>query len=179
MNSFVNYWHTDRSHMVVLLFMVCVLYIISKWYVVILMDNQDGGATDLGATPVEWSISYHDAQDGDQVQEGPYHITLFMHVMLILLCVLFCLDRDGSIIRWSLSLNIKIIMCSSLVCTVKKVHRFETPRDDRVWQTQRSHTTGADEPSMYIHGLGTHAILWFYLESLACTYMASKHVTER
>jgi len=24
-------------------------------------------------------------------------------------------------------------MCSSLVCTVKKVRRFEAPRDDRVW----------------------------------------------
>ena len=130
---FVSYWHTDRSHMVVLLFMACVLYIISMWYVVILMDNQDGGAMDLGATPVGWWRSYHDAQDGDQVQEGPYHIILSMHVMLILLCILFCLDRNGSIIRWSLSINIKIIMCSSLVCTVKKVHRFETPRDDRVW----------------------------------------------
>ena len=98
-----------------------------------LMDNQDGGAMDLGATPVGWWRSYHDAQDGDQVQEGPYHITLSMRVMLILLCILFCLDRVDSIIRWSLSINIKIIMCSSLVCTVKKVRRFETPHDDRVW----------------------------------------------
>ena len=155
--------------------MACVLYIISMWYVVILMDNQDGGTMDLGATPVEWWRSYHDAQDGDQVQEGPYHITLSMHVMLILLCILFCLDHDGSIIRWSLSLNIKIIMCSSLVCTVKKVCHFETPRDDRVWQTQRSHTTGVFKPSMYRHGLETHAILRFYLASLACTDMASEH----
>jgi len=72
-----------------------------------LEDNQEGGAMDLGATPVEWWRSCQDAQDGDQVQEGPYHITLSMHVMLILLCILFCLDlcldRDGSIIRWSLS----------------------------------------------------------------------------
>mgnify|MGYP003446396237 CR=1 FL=1 len=135
-------WHTGRSHMVVILnFMACVLYIISMWYVVILMDNQDGGTMDLGATPVEWWRSCHDAQDGDQVQERTisYHIihacdvNPFKHVMLILLCILFCLERDGSIIRWSLSLNIKIIMCSSLVCTVKKVRRFETPRDDRVW----------------------------------------------
>ena len=36
-----------------------------------------------------------------------------LHVMLILLCILFCLDRDGSIIRWSLSLKLKIIKCSS------------------------------------------------------------------
>ena len=98
MISFVNYWHTGRSHMVVLfVLMACVMYIISMWYVVILMDNQDGGAMDLGATLVEWWRSFHDAQDGDQVQEGPYHITLFMHVMLILLCILFCLDRDGNV----------------------------------------------------------------------------------
>ena len=76
MISFVNYWHTGRSHMVVLFFMACVLYIISMWYVVILMDNQDGGTMDLGATPVEWWRSCHDAQDGDQVQERTisYHI---------------------------------------------------------------------------------------------------------
>ena len=131
-------WHTGRSHMVVILnFMACVLYIISMWYVVILMDNQDGGTMDLGATPVEWWRSYHDAQDGDRMQEGPYHITLSMHVMLILFMHLILLSYDcdhyGSIIRWSLPLNIKIIICSSLVCTVKKVRRFETPRDDRVW----------------------------------------------
>jgi hypothetical protein len=33
-------------------------------------------------------------------EERPYHITYYeLHVMLILLCILFCLDRDGSIIR--------------------------------------------------------------------------------
>ena len=32
-------------------------------------------------------------------KKRPYHITLSMHVMFILLCILFCLDRDGSIIR--------------------------------------------------------------------------------
>ena len=33
-----------------------------------------------------------------------------LHVMLILLCILYCLDYDGSIIRLSLSLNIKIML---------------------------------------------------------------------
>ena len=65
--------------------------------------------------------------------KGPYHITYELHVMLILLCILYCLDRDGSIIRWSLSLNIKIIKCSSLVFTIAKTYRFEASRDDRVW----------------------------------------------
>jgi hypothetical protein len=38
----------------------------------------------------------------------PCHI-LYMHVMFILyVCILFCFDRDGSIIRWSLTLNFKI-----------------------------------------------------------------------
>ena len=33
-------------------------------------------------------------------EERPYHITHYeLHVMLILSCILFCLDRDGSIIR--------------------------------------------------------------------------------
>ena len=43
----------------------------------------------------------HDAQDEDQKREGPYHITLSMHVMLILFMHLILLryDRCGSIIR--------------------------------------------------------------------------------
>jgi hypothetical protein len=48
----------------------------------------------LGATPVECWRSCHDAQDGDRMHEGPYHITLYMHVMFILLCILFCLDLN-------------------------------------------------------------------------------------
>jgi hypothetical protein len=33
-----------------------------------------------------------DAQDGDRMRERPYHITLYMHVIFILSCILFCLD---------------------------------------------------------------------------------------
>jgi hypothetical protein len=65
---------------------------ISKWYIVMVEDNQGGGAMDLGATPVEWWISCHDAQDVDRMHERPYHITFYMHVMFIILCILFCLD---------------------------------------------------------------------------------------
>ena len=65
------------------------------------------------------TISYHIIHACD--------VNPFMHLILLRF------DRNGSIIRWSLSHNIKIIMCSSLVCTVTKVRRFETPRDDRVW----------------------------------------------
>ena len=32
-------------------------------------------------------------------RKGLYHITLFMHVMFILLCILFLFMRDSSIIR--------------------------------------------------------------------------------
>jgi hypothetical protein len=55
-------------------------------------DNQGGGAMDLGAPSVEGWRSCHDAQDGNRMHEGPYHITLYMHVNFILLCILFCLD---------------------------------------------------------------------------------------
>jgi hypothetical protein len=55
-------------------------------------DNQGGGAMDLGAMPLEGWRSCHDAQDGDRMREGPYHITLYMHVIFILICILFCLD---------------------------------------------------------------------------------------
>ena len=108
---------------------------ISMRYIVMEEDNHGGGAMDLGATPVEWWRSCHDAQDGDQVQEGPYHIIYTCDVNPFMHLILLSYDRDrcGSIIRWSLPLNIKIIICSSLVCTVKKVRRFEAPRDDRVW----------------------------------------------
>ncbi len=67
------------------------------------------------------TISYHIIHACD--------VNPFMHLILLS----YDRDRCGSIIRWSLPLNIKIIICSSLVCTVKKVRRFETPRDDRVW----------------------------------------------
>ena len=72
------------------------------------------------------------AQDGDHGAKKKtisYYIEL--HVMLIRLRILFCFDCDSSIIRWSLGFNIK--MCSSIVCTIAKVRRFEASRDDRVW----------------------------------------------
>ena len=62
-----------------------------------------------------------------------YHIIYACDVNPFMHLILLRYDRGGSIIRWSLPLNIKIIICSSLVCTVKKVRRFEAPRDDRVW----------------------------------------------
>ena len=71
-------------------------------------DNHEDGAIDLGASPTMMEIMPVD--DGDHVcalemkikgakTKGPYHITYELHVMLILLCILFCLDRDSSIIR--------------------------------------------------------------------------------
>ena len=53
-------------------------------YIVMEKDDHGGGAMDLGAVPVAWWRSFQDAQDGDLLQEGPYHITLSMHVMFIL-----------------------------------------------------------------------------------------------
>jgi hypothetical protein len=132
-------------------------------------DNQGGGATNLGATPVAWWRSHQDVRDGDRMRARPYHITLSLHMMLIFLWILFSLDLIArQHYKMILSHNIKIIICSSIVCTIEKVHHFETPRDDWVWQTQRSHTTGE---SQFLHMW----ILWFYLASLACTYMASEH----
>ena len=32
-------------------------------------------------------------------RQRPYHVTYCLHVMFVFLCILFCLDRDGSIIR--------------------------------------------------------------------------------
>ena len=58
-----------------------------------------------------------------------YHI-FWLHMMFICYTsysVLF----DGSILRWSLTKIIK--KCSPWVCTVAKVRRAQTPRDDRVW----------------------------------------------
>ena len=108
---------------------------ISMRYIVMVEDNQGGGAMDLGAEPVEWWRSYHDAQDGDRNARRTisYHIIHACDVNPFLHLILLRYDHGVSIIRWSLQLNIKIIMCSSLVCTVKKVRHFEAPRDDRVW----------------------------------------------
>ena len=71
-------------------------------------DNHEDGAIDLDATPTMMEIMPEDDEDHVRALEmkikgaktkGPYHITYELHVMLILLCILFCLDRDGSIIR--------------------------------------------------------------------------------
>ncbi len=55
---------------------------------------------DLDAMPVMMEIMFV-LEDGDRKhkEERPYHITYYeLHVMLILLCILYCLVYDGSII---------------------------------------------------------------------------------
>ena len=110
---------------------VSIHHVIALFQVVVLVAISDGqpwsGATDLDAMLVMMEImSVLWRWRSEAQEERPYHITHYeLHVMLILSCILFCLDRDGSIIRWSLSLNLKIIKCSSLVCTVAKTCRFE------------------------------------------------------
>src|SRR3954463_4253451 len=59
------------------------------------------GVIDLDAMPVMMEIMFV-LEDGDRKhkEERPYHITYYeLHVMLILLCILYCLVHDGSIIR--------------------------------------------------------------------------------
>ena len=58
-----------------------------------------------------------------------YHL-YWLHLMFVLYASYLALI-DGSILRWSLTKIIK--KCSPWVCTVAKVLRAETPRDDRVW----------------------------------------------
>ena len=69
--------------------------------------------------------------DGDQrhkmIMAISCHI-LWLHVMFIFYASYLALI-DGSIIRWTLIIK----KCSPWVCTVAKVLRAETPRDDRVW----------------------------------------------
>ena len=55
-----------------------------------------------------------------------------LHVMFILLCILLCLDHDGSIFKMIPHLKIKIKLCSPHVCTVAKVRRVQAPHDDPV-----------------------------------------------
>ena len=59
-----------------------------------------------------------------------YHL-YWLHVMLILYASYLALF-DGSIIRWSFT-KLSKYKCSPWVCTIAKVLRAETPRDDRVW----------------------------------------------
>ena len=65
---------------------------------------------DLGALLVEWWRSCRCVGDGDQrLKEKGYTIShIKLHVMFILFMHLILLSHDGSIIRWSLTLNIKI-----------------------------------------------------------------------
>jgi hypothetical protein len=93
--------------MVVFIFHVVVLFQ-SSCNSCYMENNHEDGAMDLDATPTMMEIMPVD--DGDHVRalemkikgaktKGPYHIAYELHVMLILLCILYCLDRDGSIIR--------------------------------------------------------------------------------
>ena len=59
-----------------------------------------------------------------------YHL-YWLHVMFILYASYLALI-DGSIIRKSLT-KLSRYKCSPWVCTVAKVRRAQTPRDDRVW----------------------------------------------
>ena len=59
-----------------------------------------------------------------------YHL-YWLHVMFIFFASYLALF-DGSILRWSLT-KLSKYKCSPWVCTVAKVLRAETPRDDRVW----------------------------------------------
>ena len=62
----------------------------------------------------------------------PYHVTYFDCMWCLSFMHLILLKYDGSIIRWSLT-KIARYKCSPRVCTIAKVLRAETPRDDRVW----------------------------------------------
>ena len=59
-----------------------------------------------------------------------YHL-YWLHVMFIFYASYLALI-DGSIIRWSLT-KLSKYKCSPWVCTIAKVLRAETSRDDRVW----------------------------------------------
>ena len=73
-------------------------------------------------------------EDGDHKHKMmmaiSYHL-YWLHVMFIFYASYLALI-DGSIIRWSLT-KLSKYKCSPCVCTVAKVLRAETPRDDRVW----------------------------------------------
>ena len=102
-----------------------------------------------------------------QRQKGHIISHYELHVMLILLCILYCLDRDGSIIRWSLSLNIKIIKCSSLVAPLL-----------RLVVSKHHVMIGCDRFYMCIQRVQAsfaHADTKVALTSLACTDMVSEH----
>jgi hypothetical protein len=58
---------------------------------------------------VEWWRSCRSARDGDQCAKIGYTMSHIVYACDVYpLRILFCFDRDGSIIRWSLTINFKI-----------------------------------------------------------------------
>jgi hypothetical protein len=86
----VDEFTTDRSHMVVFIILYDLLFVVE-------------------AIMVEWWRSCRRARDGDQCAKIGYTMSHIVYACdFYPLCILFCFDSDGSIIRWSLTLNFKI-----------------------------------------------------------------------
>ena len=141
-SSFVRYLATGRSRMVVsLLYEIqtrCNCFTLLLWVSNSCRSNSwrdDHDATMEIKVSRRWRWwSWRCFEDGDHKHKMmmaiSYHL-YWLHVMFIFYASYLALI-DGSIIRWSLT-KLPRYKCSPWVCTVAKVLRAETPRDDRVW----------------------------------------------
>jgi hypothetical protein len=92
-------------------------------------------ATKCNETLSKWCKNKHGASkiiDTFETYHISYHIIYACDVYPFMHLILLRFDHAVALYDDPLHINIKIKMCSSIACTVKKVHRFETPCDDRV-----------------------------------------------
>jgi hypothetical protein len=122
---------------------------------------------------VEWWRSCRLARDGDQCVKIGYTISHIVYACDVYpLCILFCFDRDGSIIRWFLTLNFKIKCVLPSYAPLQKIVVLK-------------HHVMVGCYKLYVHiqrvqASFAHAkILGLNLTSLAYTDMASEHMDRK
>jgi hypothetical protein len=125
------------------------------------------------AIMVEWWRSCRRAWDRDQCAKIGYTISHIVYACDIYpLCILFYFDCDGSIIRWSLTLNFKIKCVLPLYAPLQKIVVLK-------------HHVMIGCYKLYVHiqwvqASFAHAkILGLNLTSLACTNMTSEHTDRK
>jgi hypothetical protein len=144
---------------------------------------------------VEWWRSCRCARDGDQCAKIGHTMSHIVYACDVYpLWILFCFDRDGSIIRWSLTLNFKIKCVLPSYAPLRKIvilkHHVmigcyklyvHIQRVQASFCTRQNTWVKLDKPSMYRHGLGTHGpkgqawVIWMIWSTCWCSPIKLHH----
>jgi hypothetical protein len=144
---------------------------------------------------VEWWRSCRRVRDRDQCAKIGYTMSHTVYACDVYhLCILFCFDRDGSIIRWSLTLNFKIkyilpsyaplrkivVLKHYVMGAINSTFTYNGCKPDLHIQNT---VVKLDEPSMYRHDLEKHGpkgqtwVIWMIWSTCWCSPLKLHHLT--